>query len=326
MNEFKSLDELKLAFLKGNVQFPADIIVNGVKFHIRDSSRFTFEDMIANNHKGALIYSAGRQNKDAAVKAGLNEWILFIWGLTKKKGLLPTHVQTTTSHRAASVLPVGSVTERMKMPGDDNLIGDLVNVSFSSFPGTRPVKGKVDTGAEISSLHVDNWKVNGNKVTFLSSVLSPNEISLNLHNHQAVKSVNGVEYRPVISLSIRINNRLLKDVLFNLTNRSSMDYPVLVGQNALEKGKFLIDPSMKESVELSNVDTVWDGSESISSDVDWDSINTIINDCLNESVVGYDSKQLQAIYDVLKEHHNVSFADFIKFIHTEAARQNDLEY
>jgi len=47
-----------------------------------------------------------------------------------------------------------------------------------------------------------------------------------------------------------INGKRIQDVLFNLNDRNNMDHQLLVGQNILEKGKFLIDPTIQEDEEV----------------------------------------------------------------------------
>ena len=146
----------------------------------------------------------------------------------------------------------------------DNVIGDSALIKITNFPSSRPLKGKVDTGATVSSLHADRWKLNRDtgKVEFVSKELSPNVITMDLADQHAIKTPDGgVEYRPVISLNIKVGEKLLTDVMFNLNDRGHMDFPILIGQNVLEKGKFLIDPRMNESED---------------EDIDWDTLREAI--------------------------------------------------
>lgn len=57
-----------------------------------------------------------------------------------------------------------------------------------------------------------------------------------------IKNVHGRSKRLVYPLSIIINGILLKTEC-TATDRKSMRYKVLIGQNALKKGNFLIDPN-----------------------------------------------------------------------------------
>lgn len=137
------------------------------------------------------------------------------------------------------------------------VIGDTVEVIFSYFSNAKPIRGKVDTGADVCSLHVSKWNTSNNRVSFIAPHLSNNTITANLYDNQAVKSADGgVEYRPVVEFDITINGKELKKVIFNLNDRSQMDSPVLIGQNALEQGKFLVNPSANESIDWNTIHNI----------------------------------------------------------------------
>jgi len=57
-----------------------------------------------------------------------------------------------------------------------------------------------------------------------------------------VKSASGSKLRPVITANIKLAGKTLKSE-FTIADRSHMKYRVLVGQNILKEGKFLIDPN-----------------------------------------------------------------------------------
>jgi hypothetical protein len=59
-----------------------------------------------------------------------------------------------------------------------------------------------------------------------------------------VKSASGVVKRPIIKVKVRLNGMEM-EAEFNLADRSHMTYEVLIGQNILKEGKFLIDPLKK---------------------------------------------------------------------------------
>ncbi len=59
-----------------------------------------------------------------------------------------------------------------------------------------------------------------------------------------IKSASGVRTRPVVRVKIKINGLILEED-FSLADRSHMTYQVLIGQNILKKGNFLIDPNKK---------------------------------------------------------------------------------
>lgn len=62
---------------------------------------------------------------------------------------------------------------------------------------------------------------------------------------RTIKSVHGAWKRPSIKAMINING-LLMEAEFTLADRSRMTYQILIGQNILKQGNFLIDPRKEE--------------------------------------------------------------------------------
>ncbi|HLC98132.1 MAG TPA: RimK/LysX family protein [Candidatus Nanoarchaeia archaeon] len=94
------------------------------------------------------------------------------------------------------------------------------------------VRARIDTGATSSSLDVQLAERLG---------LTPGDRS------KIVKSASGVKKRPVITVKLLLQNSSLEEE-FTLADRSHMTYPVLIGQNVLRKGNFLVDPQKKENI------------------------------------------------------------------------------
>lgn len=127
-------------------------------------------------------------------------------------------------------------------------LGNDAIVTFLSLGNTK-VSGKVDTGATTSSLHAENIKTNNNSVSFSCAELSQNVITMQLDGAQEVVSADaGGQQRPIVKFDIEVNGVPLKGVSFNLNDRSEMDSPILIGQNILKAGNFVVDVS-KESNE-----------------------------------------------------------------------------
>ena len=61
---------------------------------------------------------------------------------------------------------------------------------------------------------------------------------------KVVKSASGIGKRPIVQAKIKIGDTVIEDE-FSLADRSHMTYPILIGQNILKEGKFLIDPLKK---------------------------------------------------------------------------------
>lgn len=136
-------------------------------------------------------------------------------------------------------------------------LGNTCIVTFPLF-GSTEHNAKVDTGATVSSLHGTDVKVTKNKVSFLNPELSPNIIHLPLHKMMTVSSADGGHVdRPVVLLRISIKDGSTHEAEFNINDRSHMDLPILIGQNVLQDGEYVIDPSSVDST-LETVDNYSD--------------------------------------------------------------------
>ncbi len=93
----------------------------------------------------------------------------------------------------------------------------------------REVLARIDTGATTSSMDLKLAK------------------NLELSNFKAskmIKSASGIGIRKVIKVKIQIKDKILERK-FTLADRSHMTYQILIGQNILKNGNFLIDPNLK---------------------------------------------------------------------------------
>lgn len=128
---------------------------------------------------------------------------------------------------------------------DGTTLGMTAQLVFGAF-GNKPVEGKVDTGATVSSLHAERISIDKgrNTVSFSCPALSGNTITLQLDGSQEVHSADaGGVSRPVVTLDVEIDGVPIKGASFNLNDRSQMDSSVLIGQNILKAGNFQIDPN-----------------------------------------------------------------------------------
>jgi predicted aspartyl protease len=104
----------------------------------------------------------------------------------------------------------------------------------------------------MTSLHASSIAVVGQNVEFVCEELSPNTITLPLYSTQDIHTADaGSSERPVVQLTITINGVEIPKASINLNDRSNMDSPLLIGQNVLSQGDFIIDPSkVSETVVL----------------------------------------------------------------------------
>lgn len=288
--EFQNLDELKQLFLEGGFPFPREMMVNGIKYESNKSSDYKIADMIKKGYKAMWIYFT--PYREQAQKVGLNHAIVFLWGFVPNKlTMVPYDVRTTAKARL-----VGPITEKTDNGNSVNIpkekiIGDCVDVIITSIPNSSAMKGKVDTGADVSSIHAEEWSIDNGQVTFICPELSENKITLPVLEKQAIKSSNGdMEYRPVIELNIKINNQQLTNIMFNLNDRGTMKYPILVGQNILESGGFMIDPTINDPDNLDE-DT----------EIDWEALQEEFkNDDVCEFISEDDNELIKKVINLIR--------------------------
>ena len=110
------------------------------------------------------------------------------------------------------------------------ILGLTVWITIIGEDKTRErVLARVDTGATSSSIDIHLAQKMG---------LGP------IVRSKLIKSASGALHRPIVKAKVKINNLVLEEE-FNVADRKHMTYPLLIGQNILKKGNFLIDPSLK---------------------------------------------------------------------------------
>lgn len=117
--------------------------------------------------------------------------------------------------------------------------------------GAGRIGAKIDTGAKSSALHavkIKEFEADGVRhVEFwLHTLQGEKNREIFCHapiaDKRVVKSSNGLEeQRIVIETNLRLGEQLWK-IGLTLTNRDRMEFPLLIGRDALD-GKFMIDPA-----------------------------------------------------------------------------------
>ncbi len=110
----------------------------------------------------------------------------------------------------------------MKRP----LLGLVEKVEVLSPIKSIKTTARIDTGATRSSID-----------TSLAARLSLGPII----ERKTIRSAHGKTIRAVVHVTIRLKEKTIRET-FTLADRRHMTYPLLIGQNVLKKGKFLIDP------------------------------------------------------------------------------------
>lgn len=124
------------------------------------------------------------------------------------------------------------------------IIGMYEQVTFPDF-GIADIVAKIDTGAYSGALHstkISEVKTDSGMELHFSPFDHP-EIVVKTKSYEVgdVRSSNGhVAQRYYISTTVRVQGRDYP-VRITLSNRSSMQYPVLLGRKFLSENQFLVD-------------------------------------------------------------------------------------
>jgi len=106
------------------------------------------------------------------------------------------------------------------------ILGLTEKISVYGPKEKEQVVARIDTGATASSIDLK-----------LSAKLGLGPIT----RTKVVKSASGSKLRPMIRVRVNIGGEEMEED-FSIADREHMTYSVLIGQNILKKGKFLIDP------------------------------------------------------------------------------------
>jgi len=230
---FDNMEQVETAFKQGKIDWPRFIMVEDLKYELLKSNKSGLTNILKGKKPGFIIYHVPKEKIKVAKEKNMGQWMVFLFRKDNNSSIHPYGVGFTTSARGSSIYE------------DNQVVGDIVLVKIGLPSGVIALKGKVDTGAEISSLHVDGKpKVIGNTVRFENHNASGGVITAPLVTQQAVKSADGgTEYRPIIELDVEVQGKSISKAQFNLNDRSQMEHEILIGQNILEKAGFIVNPS-----------------------------------------------------------------------------------
>jgi hypothetical protein len=96
--------------------------------------------------------------------------------------------------------------------------------------GDEPYTGKVDTGAQCCSLGATDIKHDDDVVEFTINNKRYRTPCTGIVN---IQNAEGTEQRPTIQVSCKVKGTLLRDIKFNLNDRSNMPDQILIGMNLL---------------------------------------------------------------------------------------------
>jgi hypothetical protein len=105
---------------------------------------------------------------------------------------------------------------------------------------------RIDTGAAKSSLDARELKVRDNGVEFrLPQKYGGAQLRLPIIEWRHVRSTDARERRPVVELEICLGSRRIRTQV-NLTDRSMVKYPLILGRNFLQE-KFVVDVKRRKT-------------------------------------------------------------------------------
>ncbi len=139
-----------------------------------------------------------------------------------------------------SLCAAGFIAAGAAVATDKPVIGAVEHVILE--PQGIKITARIDTGAATTSLDARNVKVSEDKVTFnLSPKFGGAEVTMPIVGWKHVRTAGSREERPLVEMDVCIDSKRLR-VLVNLTDRSEMRYPLLLGRNVII-GNFVVDPS-----------------------------------------------------------------------------------
>lgn len=126
---------------------------------------------------------------------------------------------------------------------ENKIVGTITHVKIKHFNDDEPIEARVDTGATLSSIHGDNIEISDSTVKFK---FKDTTYKFYLVKTTKIKQASSEESneRPVISVDMTIDDIELRNVLLTVTDRSHMNYDILLGRQTLASGGFLVNPAI----------------------------------------------------------------------------------
>jgi ribosomal protein S6--L-glutamate ligase len=143
---------------------------------------------------------------------------------------------TETSTDADDVASGGAEEEEEEA----SAVGLKESIIIKRINNDKPFEGKVDTGADRCSLHGSDIEVGDNYVRFL---IDDTRYKVPLERFVTVLASNGSEKRPIVKFNVEFNGNTFEDIEFNISDRSDMKFPVIIGKNLLEVAGVMVNPS-----------------------------------------------------------------------------------
>jgi len=140
---------------------------------------------------------------------------------------------------AASLLMVLSFVIPGKIHAkEDVTIGRIENVIL--LPWGVKLPARIDTGATVSSLDARELHVDGDVAEFkLPAKYGSSKLRLPIVDWHDIRSPSSKQRRPVVEVDLCVGSRKIRTRV-NLTDRSMVKYPLILGRSILREG-FVVD-------------------------------------------------------------------------------------
>jgi len=302
--EYQTIEQLQKDFTEGRIQvLPEEISIGGIIFKLSKSSEYPLSDMVNKNLKGIVLYSLVKNPTNLALfnkahssveNSLYQDRVAFIWAFGRLR-MHPVATKFISAARSEPMLQSGIVRE--ENIANDRIIGQHVNIILSGFNNGEQLSAKVDTGAQICSLHAQQIEFKHGK-NMVSFVFGNKRYTMPALELQAVQTADaGVENRPVVVFDVivpnhdvNVKNKIVKKIKFNLNDRSNMPDKILLGQNFIHGGDFVVvsDHELANQQQTEAID--WDNIQEEFKDISYveqDKIEKIID--MLEAVIRTDT-------------------------------------
>lgn len=159
--------------------------------------------------------------------------------------------QNKPDEQQPTFIPAIEVKEKPKVKHVLGVIGAVEPVYI--LPMKAPFQARIDTGAETSSLDVDDYHYferDGAKwVSFQIANAANGEKHLfetRLLRKATIRRINGNEQRPVVKLDIKFGGQIIR-ANFTLAKRDKFEYQALIGRNILT-GRAIVDTALSNTL------------------------------------------------------------------------------
>lgn len=128
---------------------------------------------------------------------------------------------------------------------EDTTVGLDANITVMGINSNNPIKAKIDTGADLCSMHATDIKFNDQTVSY---TIDNRTYTSKLHKVITIARAGDEQKRPTTLFTVVIGEKKFDNVEVNLSDRSGLDTPFLLGKNLIELADIKIDPNVNEHV------------------------------------------------------------------------------